>query len=72
MSKPPLTTGEIAMADQAAAIAGTGLDVLVMAVRLGDEQHGEAQNLANFTALLSERDPAVLAMMVVIAVRRMT
>jgi len=71
MSKPPLSPGAVALADQMAAGAADEVAILARAVRASDAKHGEAQNLANFIAYLSDLHPApYLAALVVAAVRQ--
>jgi len=71
MSKLPLSPGEGALADQMAAEAADRVAILTQSVRAGDAKHGEAQNLANFIAYLSDLHPApYLAALVVAAVRQ--
>jgi hypothetical protein len=71
VSRPPLSPGDVAAADQLMAVMGPELDTLTEAVRTGDEEHGEAQNLANFIAWLSSRyDSSHLAALLVTAARR--
>jgi len=71
MSKPPLSPGQGAQADQLAATAADDIATIVKVVRSGDARNGEAQNLANFIAYLSDLHPApYLAALVVAAVRQ--
>ena len=68
MNTNPSTT---ALADQLAMHAKAELDRLGQVLPVGDAMHGEAQNTANFIALLSRETPsALLAALVVTAVRR--
>lgn len=71
MSKPPLSPGDTAVADQLAAAANDEVASLAKAVRMGDAVDGEAQNLANFIAYLTRQHPAqYLAALFVVAVRQ--
>jgi len=71
MSKPPLTPGQGAQADQLAATAADEIALLARSVRAGDARRGEAQNLANFIAYLIDLHSAeYLAALVVAAVRQ--
>lgn len=66
-----MTPNEIATVDQYQAEAGAVVDILCLAIRKGDELHGEAQGLAdNIAFLRSDFSPSFLAAMVVVAVRR--
>lgn len=71
MSRPPLTAGQTAEADQLSAGAKDEVARLAKAIRLGDARSGEAQNLADFISYLSrEHPPQYLAALFVVAVRQ--
>ena len=66
-----MSPGDLAIGDQLLAAAAEDLDTLAQVVRMGDEKHGEAQNLADFMAYLnSVHSPPYLAALVVVAARR--
>jgi hypothetical protein len=72
MSKPPLTPGTAAAADQLMAYCRDELATLAPAIRAGDEAHGEAQNGANFVAYLTQGNNApFLAALVIAAIRQL-
>ena len=57
----------LAVGDQHVAAANEELDELAQVVRAGDEEHGEAQSLADFMAWLSSgHNPPYLAALVVV------
>jgi hypothetical protein len=67
MSDPMLT----ARTDQLSAFTNSHLDDLLVVIPAGDSRRGEAQNMADFVALLSgEEAREYLAALVVTAVRR--
>ena len=71
MTRPPMSPGDIAVGDQLLAFASEDLDVIVTAVRTGDEQFGAARNLGNIMAyLVEEHSQPYLAALVVVAARR--